>query len=109
LGRRPRSLAYDAEVHGFAFRSFHDRVDGRGAALVLARSCGGAVFGGYNPEGWVSLGEDRASNGAFLFVWPDGDVTKPPLKLPKVRMQCGAVAGRRVPWRGAGCVSCSSW
>ena len=34
--------------------------------------------------GWISLGEDRASNGAFLFTWPDGDVTQKPIKLPKV-------------------------
>lgn len=51
---------------------------------MLARSTGGAVFGGYNPEGWIGLGEDRASSGAFLFAWPDGDTSKPPLKLPKI-------------------------
>lgn len=145
-----RSLAYDADAHGWDYRAFHERVDGRGPALVLATSEGGAVFGGarrgrsrrgggsrlsrglgrhvlprsaraaltspppaitssnahtwlyqrkharahsslkppaagYNPEGFIGLGEDRASNGAFLFTWPDGDTSKPGLKLPKVR------------------------
>lgn len=45
-------------------------MDGFGAALVVAQTEGGAVVGGYCPLGWISLGEDRASNGAFLFSWP---------------------------------------
>lgn len=43
-----------------------------------------AVFGGYNPRGWIGLGEERDSIAAFLFSWPDGDITKRPIKLPKV-------------------------
>ncbi len=37
-----------------------------------------------HPAGWISLGEDRASNGAFLFTWPEGDITQPGIKLPKI-------------------------
>ncbi len=62
------------------------QVDGLGAAVVIAATAGGAVLGGYNPEGWIGLGEDRASNGAFLFTWPAGDTARGPVfKLAKVR------------------------
>ena len=64
------------------------QVDGQGAAVVVAATAGGAVLGGYNPDGWIGLGEDRASNGAFLFTWPSGDTRKPAFKLAKVR--CGS-------------------
>ncbi len=60
------------------------QVDGLGAAVVLAKTAGGAVMGGYNPEGWIGLGEDRASNGAFLFTWPDGNTKQRALKIAKV-------------------------
>lgn len=81
-------LAYDAEVHGWSYKAFHSCVDGFGAAVVFARSEDGAVFGGYNPKGWIGLGENRDSNAAFLFTWRDGDITKPPIKLPKVLIVC---------------------
>lgn len=84
LEKRPLSLAFSANEHGWSARSFHERVDSFGAAVVICYTEGGAICGGYNPEGWISLGEDRASNGAFLFTWPDGDTTKPAIKLPKI-------------------------
>jgi hypothetical protein len=68
-------------MHG---KAFHARVDGRGPAVVLARTQKGAVIGGFNPKGWVGLGEYRGSLGAFLFAWPDGDTRAPALKLRKV-------------------------
>lgn len=77
-------LAYDAGAHGWSAAAFHARVDGFGAALVVAETAGGAVVGGYNPRGWVSLGEDRDSMAAFLFTWPDGNTSRRPVKLPKV-------------------------
>lgn len=36
------------------------------------------------PWSLAGLGEDRDSIASFLFTWPDGDVTKNPIKLPKV-------------------------
>ena len=45
---------------------------------------GGALVGGYNARGWVSLCEDRDSPASFLYAWRDGDVSQRPLKLPKV-------------------------
>ncbi|KXZ47530.1 hypothetical protein GPECTOR_34g689 [Gonium pectorale] len=84
LESRPLRCAYDAEADGWSPAAFHAKVDGLGAAVVVAVSSGGAVLGGYNPEGWIGLGEDRASNGAFLFTWPDGNTKLRAQKLGKV-------------------------
>lgn len=32
----------------------------------------------------TGYGESRGSKAAFMFTWPDGDTTKPPLKMLKV-------------------------
>lgn len=84
LEKKSLRLAYNAEEHGWTPQAFHDRCDGYGAAVVLARSVGGAVLGAYNPQGWIGLCEDRDSNAAFLFTWPDGNTRVPAIKLPKV-------------------------
>ena len=79
-------------------RAFHAAVDARGAGVVLIYTAEGDICGGYNPRGWVGLGEDRDAIAAFLFCnvpEPDGrrgaaeaeavPGTVPPLvKLPKV-------------------------
>ena len=52
--------------------------------MVLARTEGGAICGGYNPKGWIGLGEDRDAIAAFLYTWPDGDTSKRPVKLQQV-------------------------
>ena len=56
--------------------------------IVVAATEGGAICGGYNPAGWIGLGEDRDSIAAFLFTWPDGNTSKRPIKLEKVDNQC---------------------
>ncbi|KAG2495442.1 hypothetical protein HYH03_006388 [Edaphochlamys debaryana] len=84
LQERQLRLVYDAEEDGWSPQAFHAKVDGLGAAVVVAETAGGAVVGGYNPEGWIGLGEDRASNGAFLFTWPSGDIKSQALKIAKV-------------------------
>lgn len=84
LQKRPLMLVYDANRDGWDARAFHSRVDRLGPGLVLARTEKGAVLGGYNPKGWVGLGEYRGSLAAFLFTWPDGDTSKPAIKLRKV-------------------------
>lgn len=46
----------------------------------------GALLGGYNPAGWTGEGGDVVDSlAAFLFVWPSGDTTQRPIKLPKAR------------------------
>lgn len=81
LEGRPLRIAYDANVHGWDGPSFHARVDGCGAAVVLAATTTGTktedsnahtkqhvtMVGGYNPKGWAGLGGARPSVAAFLF------------------------------------------
>jgi hypothetical protein len=45
-------LAYDANRDGWSAQAFHAGVDTYGAAVVVARTAG-AIFGGYNPRGWI--------------------------------------------------------
>lgn len=77
-------LAYDAARDGWSAAAFHERVNTFGAGLIVFETAGGAVGGGYNPRGWIGLGEDRDAMAAFLFTWPDGDTAARPAKLPKV-------------------------
>lgn len=84
LETRALKLAFDANRDGWDARAFHQGVDGLGPGVVLARTDKGAVVGGYNPKGWVGLGEYRGSLAAFLYTWPDGDTSQPAIKLRKV-------------------------
>eukprot|EP00741_Cyanophora_paradoxa_P014932 tig00020830_g14406.t1 len=84
LEKRRLRCAYDANVDGWSYEEFHRNCNHLGAGVVLARTKGGAVCGGYNPKGWVGYGESRGSIAAFLFTWPDGDTSKPAIKLRKV-------------------------
>jgi len=77
LEERPIVLAYDASKHGWSAKSFHDKVDGKGAAIVLATTNDKKIVGGYNPKGWASMGGARPSVAAFLFYsCPDGSFQK---------------------------------
>ncbi|PXF41436.1 hypothetical protein BWQ96_08817 [Gracilariopsis chorda] len=83
LQKRPLQLLYDANRDGWSSEAFHERLNRKGASVVFARSQK-AVFGGYNPKGFVGYGESRGSKAAFLFTWPDGDTSKPAMKMRKV-------------------------
>ena len=95
LETRPLRLAFDADRDGWDARSFHQQVDRLGPGVVLARTEGGAVLGGYNPKGWVGLGEYRGSLAAFLYTWPDGDTRQRAIKLRKVGWPYSAEKWRR--------------
>ena len=69
----PLGIAYDAETHGWRASSFHTQCDGQGAAVLVAESTSGVVFGGYNPKGWLGYGEWLDAISAFLFVYDRGD------------------------------------
>ena len=84
LEDRKLKLAYSGSRDGFSYREFHKRLDAQGPAVVLCRTTDGSVFGGYNPCGWVGLGEARGSIAAFLFYFPGGDTTQRPVKLCKI-------------------------
>ena len=81
---RPLKLVYSANRDGWNAKSFHERVDKLGPAVVLARTSSGGVVGGYNPTGWVNYGEYRGSIAAFLFTWSDGNTKIRPVKVPKI-------------------------
>ena len=69
---------------GFRPEAFHAGVDRKGPCIVIARTQGGAVCGGDSPKGFAGYGEYRGSIAAFLFTWPDGDTSKPAVKLQKI-------------------------
>lgn len=73
LETRPLQVVYDANRDGYDAKTFHSKVDGKGAAIVLCKVAG-QWCGGYNPRGWASLGQARSSVAAFLFY-------KQPLKV----------------------------
>lgn len=83
LQTRELQLLYDANRDGWSCEAFHALVDRCGASVVVGRTRK-ALFGGYNPKGFVGYGESRGSKAAFLFSWPDGDVTRPAMKMRKV-------------------------
>mmetsp|Transcript_18872 Transcript_18872/g.38391 ORF Transcript_18872/g.38391 Transcript_18872/m.38391 type:complete len:153 (+) Transcript_18872:1020-1478(+) len=56
----------------------------KGPCIIICKTASGAVCGGYAPKGYAGYGEYRGSIAAFLFTWPDGDTSKPAIKLQKV-------------------------
>lgn len=84
LESRPIQLVYDAARDSWDAEAFHSNVDKKGAAIVIAKTEGGALCGGYSPKGFVGYGETRGSKAAFMFTWPDGDTSKNPMKMLKV-------------------------
>lgn len=66
LQNRKLKVIYNAKKDGWDGRKFHQKVDGKGASVVLAK-VRGQWIGGYNPRGWASLGGSRPSIASFLF------------------------------------------
>jgi len=64
-----------ATKDGWSAINFHNCVDGRGSAIVVALSKSGKLFGGYNPLGWMSSDDYGNSNGAFLWFLQDNTGT----------------------------------
>jgi hypothetical protein len=77
LERRNLQVAYDANRHGWNARTFHQKVDGKGAAVVLVK-VQGQWLGGYNGRGWASLGGSRPSVAAFFVLQDTPGVAKAP-------------------------------
>ena len=76
--------AYDSSRDGWSAEKWHSKVDKTGPCIVVAKTKGGALCGGYAPKGFAGYGEYRGSIAAFLFTWPDGDTSKAAIKLQKV-------------------------
>ena len=75
LDGRPLKLAYKASRDGWSATTFHRKVDFLGPALVLGATRTG-VFGGFNPNGWMSTDDYYGSMNAFLFVQKGGSWIK---------------------------------
>jgi hypothetical protein len=58
---------FQATKDGWSAINFHNCVDGKGSAIVVALSKSGKLFGGYNPLGWMSSDDYGNSNSAFLW------------------------------------------
>ena len=88
LRDRKLKLAYSSKRDGFSSQSFHKKVDAQGPGIVLVRTIDGVICGGYNPCGWVNLGEARGNIAAFLFLIDDNGGGKGPenryIKLQKI-------------------------
>ena len=88
LRDRKLILAYSSKRDGFSSSSFHQKVDAKGPGVVLARTVEGVTCGGYNPCGWVDLGEARGNIAAFLFLIDENGGGKGPdnkyIKLQKI-------------------------
>lgn len=80
----PLQLVFDANRDGWSPSAFHAGVDGKGAAVVVAKDRMGNVYGGYNPKGNASLGGARPSVAAFLFYQRRNSGTPSFQKLQKV-------------------------
>ena len=70
---------YKASRDGWSALDFHQRVDFKGACVLVGETIGGARFGAFNPLGWRSTDDYSSSTNAFLFAMPSG---KPPVKVP---------------------------
>lgn len=69
---------YKASKDGWSAINFHQCVDDRGSAVVVALSKSGKRFGAYNPLGWMSSDDYGNSNAAFLWFEKGGRVEKCP-------------------------------
>ena len=45
-------LIYRASEHGYSAKSFHECCDDKGPTLVVIKSNGGWIFGGYTTKSW---------------------------------------------------------
>ena len=59
-------LLYRASQDGFA-ANFHQKCDGHGPTVIVARSQGGYIFGGFTETAWDSSGAYKQCQESFLF------------------------------------------
>lgn len=81
LARGGASLerVYKASKDGWSAIDFHEAVDGKGSAVVVARGITGQTFGGFNPNGWRSTDDYYSSTAAFLWCLSGNRVVKLPV------------------------------
>ena len=77
-------LIYLASRDGFEAVTFHRLCDNRGPTLVIVRSTGGHLFGGYAAQSWRPENSYIAAPNSFLFVLTNASGSQP-TKLDCVR------------------------
>ena len=55
LGNDKWKLLYRASEHGYSAKSFHEYCDNKGPTLMVVKSSGGWIFGGYTTESWSDV------------------------------------------------------
>ena len=56
IGNCNMILLYRASEHGYTAKSFHQCCDDKGPTLVIIKSSGGWIFGGYTTQSWSGSG-----------------------------------------------------
>jgi len=67
LPKKKTTLLFRATRDGFAPANFHQKCDGKGPTVVIAKSAGGHIFGGYTGTAWDSSGTFKNCRDSFLF------------------------------------------
>ena len=71
------NLIYKATRDGFEIRTFHRLCDNQGPTMVIIRSTGGYLFGGYAAQSWNSNGNYIKAQGSFLFLLTNANGNQP--------------------------------
>ncbi len=56
IGNHNWKLIYRASEHGYTAESFHECCDDKGPTLIVIKSDGGWIFGGYTTQSWIGYG-----------------------------------------------------
>lgn len=91
LDGRFRAAEFGSLGDAWTAEAFHAKVDKQGPCLVLCKTEGGAVCGGYAPKGFAGYGEYRGSIAAFLFTCAAAAASRRVLPPPLAR-QCSSAA-----------------
>jgi hypothetical protein len=71
------NLLYRGTRDGITNNAFHFRCDSKDCTLTVLETTCGKVFGGYSNTAWLSTGDDKVANKAFLFALSGGGVSSP--------------------------------
>ena len=67
LPKKKTTLLFRATRDGFAPANFHQKCDGKGPTVVIAKSAGGHIFGGYTENAWDNSSNWKNCSDSFLF------------------------------------------
>ena len=49
------NCSIELSEHGYSAKSFHEYCDNKGPTLMVVKSSGGWIFGGYTTESWSDV------------------------------------------------------